>query len=104
LLLIPIVACAAGGFVARRRASQPSSMLVVLLSGSALFSVGLTLLAAIGELRFAGIVPGAGYGAVAPDLVLLALFAFLASGILSFAGWKLAESTTILDDRFPQVR
>ena len=104
LLLIPIVACIAGGFIARRRTAEPSSMLVVLLTGSAIFCVGLTLIAAIGELRFAGVVKGAGYGAVQPDVVLLALFAFLASGVLSFGGWKLAESTDVLSERYPQVR
>ena len=104
LLLMPIAACAAGGFFARRRTSDPSSMLVTLLTASAVFAVGLTLVAAIGELRFAGVVKGAGYGAVAPDLVALFGFAFLGSGILSFGGWKLAESTDLLDDRFPQAR
>ena len=104
LLLIPIVACAAGGFVARHRSAQPSSMLVVLLTGSGVFCVGLTLAAAIGELRLAGIVKGAGYGAIEPDVVLLALFAFLASGVLSFGGWKLAEATGVLSERYPQAR
>lgn len=104
LLLIPIVACAAGGFIARRRTAQPSSMLVVLLTGSTIFCVGLTLVAAIGELRFAGVVKGAGYGAIEPDLVLVALFAFLASGVLSFGGWKLAEGTDVLSERYPQAR
>ena len=104
LLLIPIAACAAGGFIARRRSAQPSSMLVVLLTGSAVFCVGLTLVAAIGELRFAGIIKGAGYGAVEPDLVLLALFAFLVSGVVSFGGWKLAEGTDVLSERYPQAR
>ena len=103
LLLIPIVACFAGGFYARRRTPEPSSMLVVLLTGSAVFSVVLTLVAAIGEMRFAGVVRGAGYGAIAPDLVLLFLFTFLASGILSSAGWHFAGSTTVLNDRFPQA-
>jgi len=104
LLLIPITACAAGGFFARRRASDPSSMLVTLLTASAVFAVGLTLVAAVGELRFAGVVKGAGYGAVAPDLISLFAFAFFASGILSFGGWKLAESTSLLHDRLPQAR
>lgn len=103
LLLIPIVACVAAGFYARRRTADPSAMLVILLTGSAVFSVALTLVAAIGELRFAGVVRGAGYGAIAPDLVLLFLFTFLASGILAFAGWYFAGATNVLNDRFPQA-
>lgn len=104
LLLIPIVVCSAAGFWARRRISDGSMMVPVLLMASAVFAVALTLLAWIGELRLAGVAKGSGYAAVAPDVVFLLLFSFLASGILAFAGWKLAESTDLMSDRFPRTR
>lgn len=104
LTLIPIAACIGGGFIARRRTSTPGAMVNVLLVASAIFSIVLTLLVAIGPLRLAGVVKGSGYGEVAPDIVVTFLFAFLASGILGAAGWKLAESTSLLRRRFPSVR
>jgi hypothetical protein len=104
LTLIPIAACVGGGFVARRRTVAPGTMVTVLLIASGVFSIVLILLVAIGPLRLAGVVRGSGYGEVAPDIVLTFLFSFLVSGILGAAGWKLAESTTLLHRRFPPVR
>lgn len=104
LVLLPIVACVAGGFVARRRATDPKSMLPVLLIASSVLAVTVTLLAAIGPLRLAGVTKGSGYAAVAPDVVVLFVFSFLASGVLGFLGWKLAETSNVMSDRFPQAR
>jgi hypothetical protein len=102
LLLIPVVVCGAAGFWARRRTSDGTLMVPVLLVASAVFAIALTLLAWIGELRLAGVARGSGYAAVAPDVVYVLLFSFLASGILAFGGWKLADSTDIMGERFPQ--
>jgi hypothetical protein len=104
LVLVPIFVFVLGGFVARRRASDAKTMLPVMLIGSAVFAVTITLLAAIGELRLAGISKGAGYAMVAPDIVLLLLFAFLESGVFGVIGWKLAERPGFLRNRYPQAR
>ena len=104
LVLIPVVACVAAGFLARRRTSDPSSMLPTLLFGSAAFSVCLTLLAAIGPVRLAGLTRAAGYAGVAPDVMFLLPLSFLGSGVLAWAGWKLGEAGRFLSSRVPQAR
>ena len=104
LFLIPVIACVGGGFLARRRAVSATSMLPTLLMSSGVFSILVTLIAAIGPIRVAGLTRAAGYATVAPDLPLLFLLSFLASGVLGFAGWKLAENNKLLSARVPQIR
>jgi hypothetical protein len=102
LILIPLVACIIGGLFARRRATDPKTMVPVLLTASAVFAVTLTLLGAMGPVRMAGVLKGSGYAFIAPDAVLVFLFSFLVSGILGAIGWKLADSP-VLTARFPQA-
>ena len=95
LVVIPLVACVWAGVRATRRVEDSGAMLHVLLVASAVFAVTLTVLGAIGRLRLAGISPGSGYAAVAPDPVLTLTLSFLASGVLAALGWKLAESSAV---------
>jgi hypothetical protein len=103
LVLVPVAACLSGGFVAQRRSTDTKTMLPVLLIASSVLAVTVTLLASIGRLRLAGVAKGSGYAVVAPDIVLLLVLSFLASGIIGFCGWKIAESSNVLNDRFPQT-
>ena len=103
LVLVPVFACALGGFVASRRATDQKTMVPVVLLGSAVFAVALTLLSAIGSLRMAGVVKGSGFGAVEPRTVMVLLFAFLMAGVVGSLGWNLAQRTDLLKDRFPQA-
>jgi hypothetical protein len=100
LVLIPLVACVMGGLYARRRTADPKSMSAVVLIASAVFATGLTLAGAIGPVRMAGVLKGSGYAFIAPDAVMVFLLSFLAAGVLGALGWKLAESTSLLNDRF----
>lgn len=104
LMLVPLLACALAGFVASRRATDQKSMVPVLLIGSAVFAVTITLVGAIGRLRMAGVVKGSGYGVIEPRVAMVLMFAFLISGIVGFLGWNLAQRTDLLSDRFPQAR
>ena len=96
LIVIPVVACVAGGFFARRRAADNAPMAVVLLTMSGVVTVVLSLIALLAKMRLAGIGRGGGYVAVAPDVVVLFVAGFLASGVLGALGWKLAEMDAIL--------
>lgn len=102
LVLVPLLACVVGGFLATRRNSDNKLMLPILLIASTTFSVAITLVGAIGHVRMAGVVKGSGYGMVAPRVELVLLFAFLFSGVAGFLGWSLGERTHLLDDRFPE--
>lgn len=96
LVLIPLIACLAGGVVARRRTGDPSSMAVVLLTASGVVATSLTLLAWVAKTRLAGIGRGGGYAAIEPDAVVTFAAAFLLTGILGAAGWKLAENRKVM--------
>lgn len=103
LVLVPLLACVVAGFIAGRRATDPKTVVPVLLIASAVFAVTITLGGAIGRLRMAGVVPGSGYGVIEPRVVMVLMFAFLISGIVGFLGWTLAQRTDLLSDRFPQA-
>lgn len=101
LVLLPLVACVLGGLYARRRVNDPKVMVPVLLTASGVFAGTITFLAAIGPLRMAGVLKGSGYALIAPDAPMVFVWAFLASGVVGFAGWTLGEKTQVLSSRFP---
>lgn len=101
LVLIPLLGCALGGFYARRKSSDASAMATVLLTASGVVAICLSLLAAVGPLRMAGVLKGSGFALIAPDVPVLLLSTFLVSGVVGFLGWTLAERTQLLTDRLP---
>ncbi|MDQ3964338.1 MAG: hypothetical protein M3277_10570 [Actinomycetota bacterium] len=90
LLVIPLVAGAAGGVAARRIDDDMRSMAPALLIASASAATVVSLLAWIGRARFAGVVKGSGYGMIAPDVVGLFVLSFLLLGLAGALGWQLA--------------
>ena len=88
--VIPLVAGAVGGVIARRIDPDMRAMAPALLIGSGFAATLVTLVAWIGRARFAGVVKGGGYGAIAPDTVSVFFLAFLLLGLAGALGWQLA--------------
>lgn len=90
LFVVPLIAGIAGGVVARRVDTDIRAMAATLLVASGSAAVVVTLLAWIGRARFAGVVNGNGYGAIAPDVVGVFVLSFLLLGLAGALGWQLA--------------
>ena len=88
--VIPLLAGAAGGVVARRVNDDVKTMAPALLIASGAAATVVTVLAWIGRARFAGVVSGNGYGAIAPDVVGVFVLSFLLLGLAGAIGWRLA--------------
>ena len=90
LFVVPLVAGAAGGVIARRIDPDVRSMAPALLIASGSTATVVALVAWIGRARFAGVVRGGGYGAIAPDVVSVFVLSFLLLGLAGALGWQLA--------------
>jgi hypothetical protein len=100
LLLIPVVALVAAGYVARRNAGPGRGALAIVPVGAMLFALAVALLAWIGQARLgAGIVRDRGFAVIAADpLPVLGLaFAWAVAG--GMIGWTLAERKKRRDER-----
>lgn len=96
LLLIPLAACAMGGFWVGRARHPRSERLGILLAGAIFFALVLGVLAALGDARLgAGLVRERGFGRLAPDAAITAGVAFLWAAAAGFAGLKAAETGTL---------
>ena len=92
LLLLPIAATVAAGFLARRRARSTRDLAGVVGGAALVFSVTLALLAWLGQARLgAGLVRAHGFGEIAPNALLILLFAALWAAAGGIGGWELAE-------------
>lgn len=92
LLLIPMAACLLGGFIARRRISDRSSLVAVLGSGGLVYAAILSLLGWLSAVRIGVGVLGRGVGRLAPEAGIALLLALLWGTGVGWLGWKLAEA------------
>jgi zinc-ribbon domain len=91
LLLIPLLSCLLGGFSAYRQAVDRSKIFEVLAATASVYAGVLALLALLNGFSFQGGVEGLEVGIASTNFLLVALMALVWSGVLGFAGWKLAE-------------
>lgn len=92
LILIPLVACSASGYWARRNAAAPERMVRILGAAAVLFAATLAIIGAVGDVRLgAQLASGRGFGVVAPHTALTFLLGLLWAAAGGYAGWSLAE-------------
>ena len=92
LMLIPLVACAAGGYWSMKQAPGSTRPWPVLAIAALVFAGTLTLLAALGDVRLgAQLTPERGFGVFAPKSGLVLLLGMLWAAGAGYAGWLLAE-------------
>lgn len=92
LLLIPLLACLAGGFWSRRHCREPARPGRVLVVAALVFAGVLAALGALGDARLgAQLTPERGFGVVAPRAGLVFLLGLLWAGGVGYAGWVIAE-------------
>jgi hypothetical protein len=78
LVLIPLVACAIGGYVARHSAVDRRTALMAVATAAALLAVGLGVLAWLGEARLGASIVGAkGFGRLSANPIQVVFFGFL---------------------------
>jgi hypothetical protein len=91
LLLIPLVACLFGGFVARRHSSMPGRFTEVLGTAAVVYATTWLVLGWLSSARIGVGVLGRGVGRLAPGAGAAFLVALLWAGVVGWLGWKLAE-------------
>jgi hypothetical protein len=99
-LLIPLVACLLGGYVARRRAERADKPLEVLGIAAATFAVVLSLIVYVGTLNYSAGALGEGSLLVLrPSAGAVFLLALLWGGAAGYAGWKVADGQEVAAHR-----
>ena len=92
LVMIPVIACSVGGYIAYRNAKDKNQVVEVLAAAVVTFSVTLLILATLAEARLgAGLLGRSGFARLAVNAPITFLLAVVWSGALGFAGWKVAE-------------
>lgn len=92
LLLVPLLACGAGGYWARRNTRDPRRMVPVLGWTALIFAATLAILGWLGEARLGAYLAGTrGFGVVAPRAWIVFLLGALWAGGAGYAGWTLAD-------------
>ena len=91
LVMIPVIACSIGGYLAYRNAKDKKQVVEVLGAAVVTFSVTLLILATLAEARLgAGLLGRSGFARLAVDAPITFLLAVVWAGALGFAGWKVA--------------
>lgn len=92
LLIIPVLACIAGGFVARRWPEGASDFRSTILSSALLFAVTLGVLAVLSDARLgAGLLSRRGVALLAPSALWTSLLAFVWAAAFGALGWIASE-------------
>nr|MBA2600376.1 zinc ribbon domain-containing protein [Actinomycetota bacterium] len=92
LIMIPVIACSIGGYLAYRNAKDKKQVVEVLGAAVVTFSVTLLILATLAEARLgAGLLGRSGFARLAVDAPIAFLLSVVWAGALGFAGWKVAE-------------
>lgn len=92
LLLVPLVACAAAGYWARRNTERRERVVRILASAAFVFAAVLALLGWLGEARLgAELASSRGFAAVAPRAPIVFLLGLLWAAGAGYAGWMLAD-------------
>ena len=92
LVMIPVIACSVGGYIAYRNAKDKDRVVEVLAAAVVTFSVTLLILTTLAEARLgAGLLGRSGFARLAVNAPITFLLAVVWSGALGFAGWKVAE-------------
>lgn len=92
LLLVPLVACAAAGYWARRNTGRRDRVARILASAALVFASVLALLGWLGEARLgAELASSRGFASVAPRGSIVFLLGLLWAGGAGCAGWTLAD-------------
>ena len=92
LLLIPLAACGAGGYWARRNSQRPELVARTLAIAALVFAAVLALLGWLGEARLgAELASSRGFGMIAPRAWVVFLLGSLWAGGAGFAGWEMAS-------------
>ena len=92
LLMIPVIACSIGGYIAYKSADDRSKYAEIIGAAAATFAGVLFVLAALSEARLgAGLLGRGGFARLALDAPITFVLAFLWAALLGFAGWKVAE-------------
>jgi hypothetical protein len=92
LLIIPVLACTAGGFVARRWPEGASDFRSTILSAALLFAVTLGMLAVLSDARLgAGLLSRRGVALLAPSALWTSFLAFLWAAAFGAVGWIASE-------------
>lgn len=93
LLLVPAVACLAGGFWARRNTRRPDQVILILTTAALTFASTLAVLAWLGQARLGAELAAArgGFALVAPQVPTVFLLAALWAAVAGYAGWMMAE-------------
>jgi hypothetical protein len=92
LLLIPLAACGAGGYWARRNSQRPELVARTLAIAALVFASVLALLGWLGEARLgADLASSRGFGVVAPRAWIVFLLSLLWATGAGYAGWVMAS-------------
>lgn len=92
LLLVPLLACATGGYWARRNTERRERVLRILASAAFVFASVLALLGWLGEARLgAELASSRGFASVAPRGSIVFLLGLLWAAGAGYAGWTLAD-------------
>lgn len=95
LVLVPLLSCAFGGFVARRLAGRNGDPIKILAVAALTFALTLVVLALLAEARLgAELVRERGFALLAVRPIEVGLSALLWASIAGFAGWRVADATT----------
>jgi hypothetical protein len=92
LLLVPLVACAAGGYWTRRNSERPERVVRTLASAALSFASVIAVLGWLGEARLGvQLASSRGFGVIAPRASVVFLLALLWAAGAGYLGWKMAE-------------
>lgn len=91
LLLVPLIACAAGGYWARRNSTHPERVLRIVAVAAGSFASVVALLGWLGEARLGVELAGSrGFGVIAPRGGIVFLLALVWAAAAGYLGWKIA--------------
>lgn len=92
LLIIPVLACIVGGFVARRWPEGASDFRTTILGAALLFAVTLGVLAVLSDARLgAGLLSRRGVALLAPSALWTSVLAFFWAAAFGAVGWIASE-------------
>lgn len=92
LLLLPLIACGAGGYWARRNSHRPERSGPTLAVAAFVFAGVLAFLGWLGEARLgAELASSRGFGVVSPRAWLVFVLGVLWAGGAGYAGWTIAD-------------